>query len=175
MQSKATNGGHHLFYTIDYGPRRSVRPDCHSVWHTIKMQKLENILEAQSIKFQKLENEMVHHYQQKWRKTYAINLCKTKGIWTLRGFDWHVFSFNYAGHLSGHKAWDHYRKMCGYQYLILPNANDGAGYWCESAAPVNLLMKGFDLYICPEGMDWTFVHTHEESSFGPFYSDKSMI
>lgn len=139
------------------------------------MKKLENIFKAQSIKFRELEKKILREYQQKWRETYADNLFKTKGKWTLKGMDWHVFSYKYTNHLTGDKAWNKYRERCGLQYLILPNMNEGKGYQCESASPVNLSMKGIDLYICPEDMDWTFVNTHEEGWIGLFYSDKSMI
>ena len=31
-----------------------------------------------------------------------------------------------------------------------------------------------DLYIFPDTLNWTFVSTHENGWFGPFYSDKKL-
>ena len=139
------------------------------------MKTIENIFAAQNVKYEKISRDDLQIYQEKWRKIYSRSLYKETGEWTLGNMDWHVFSFGHTPHLLGDSAWNTYRKRCGKFFLVLPNLDEGDGYYCESNMPLNLSMKGLDRYICPKDMSWTFVNTHEEDWIGPFYSDTEML
>jgi len=138
------------------------------------MKKLENILRSKHIQFERLDGDSTSSYQEKWRAVYSRQVFDRTNEWTLDGCDWHAFSKGYTDHVTGNEGFNMYRKAFSGSCVIIPNLDYWHGYRFTCDRYVDLSLKRFDLSICPESMVWTFVHTHEEPTLGPYFSSREM-
>jgi hypothetical protein len=137
--------------------------------------KLQNILASKNVGYEVLPLRKLRTHQQAWRENFARPLYDATGKWTKDSIDWHTFSFEYTPSYSGDLAWNKYRESFQGICLLLPNFGEGDGYKCTSEQPINLSGKYLDVYICPFDYSWTYVNTHEEGMYGPYYCEKSML
>lgn len=115
-------------------------------------------------------------WQQRWRETFARPLKKATGQWTHRGFDWHVFSYEYVFSLTGDEARNAYRATRERSLVVVPNLDDsGVGCVIRFEEPPNLEGRVDDLYLFPESLEWTMVFTHEDGWCGPYFSRKAWV
>lgn len=114
-----------------------------------------------------------------WRKVWSSKLHRETGDWCLGGFDWHVFTYNYATALSGDEALNRYsekRNTFGYVFTH----EGGTPVCCATNQlpsmvaikyALNLFKEFADVYVVDKNFTWTFVYTHEtESGIGPFFA-----
>jgi hypothetical protein len=116
-----------------------------------------------------LETREVWSLQQSWREVYAAGLRDQTGRWTLRGYDWHVFSFGYHPCEEGNRAWRSYQTIDAPTYLVISGwIKETFGFRCTGKLPD--LEIGVDAIVTADGFDWCMAFTHERGSHGPFFA-----
>ncbi len=137
-----------------------------------KRSRLERLLDHQKVVYSQINSEDREEAQEAWRHTYSRTVFDAHGIWTLRGFDWETFGPGLTPVLTGDGAWNEYRRLAPQEYLILPNFDEDRAYICSAGGFPQLYGKRVDAYICPRGMEWTMVFTHEH--FGPYFCTREL-
>jgi hypothetical protein len=91
------------------------------------------------------------------------------GKWTLREYDWHVFSFGYHPSEEGKRAWRSYQTLDVSTYLVLSGwIKETFGFGCSGRLPD--LDIGIDAIVTTGAFDWCMVFTHERGHHGPFFA-----
>lgn len=131
-------------------------------------QRVFDILNAAGCGPAVLSDKEVWEWQQRWRAVYAKELHAETGEWTLKGFDWHVFSFDKHKYMQGDQAWSQFRRLAPCNFLVLSAyIYDTFGFSCDGKPP-DRLEAGWDILVAPPSMDWTMSFNHER--YGPYFA-----
>jgi hypothetical protein len=113
---------------------------------------------------------------QEWREVYARPLHARTGKWTHRGYDFHVFSFGFARAIAGEKAVFTYQSQDPpRRTIVCPHERRLPAVELIDGALPDLFMSGHDIFVWPEDLAWTMAFTHEDGSFGPYFSRRESI
>lgn len=117
----------------------------------------------------------------RWRERFSKKLHERTGEWCLGGYDWHVFTYEYATALEGTAAVERYRKARMTRGFVFTHAGYKHSLAClalqlPSPEAIARALSAFpvlaDVYVAPVDFRWTFVVTHENSSgIGPFFAE----
>jgi hypothetical protein len=120
---------------------------------------------------------------QKWRENFSTKLHSKTGNWSIGGYDWHVFSYDYTKSIKGVDAIASYEKVKNKSGYIFTHAGTKNPLCCSTPQipayttikqALSLFRELSDVYIVAKDFSWTFVVTHEDSSgIGPFFSSRS--
>nr|WP_286208004.1 DUF4275 family protein [Clostridium caldaquaticum] len=144
----------------------SIEICCYNLFHII--------LEEKKIKYIQLFNNDLkdcseaESLRKKWLEEFAKDV-DTSGIY-IEAFLWHVFSNERLKALQGEEAKEKFKassKKNVYMFL-----NEGYfAYYLENADKLLLEDIRFykDIYVVDEDFTWTFVSTHEDGWYGPYF------
>src|SRR5262245_6932994 len=106
-----------------------------------------------------LSEQEVWSWQQRWRTVFAKELHAATGVWVLRDFDWHVFSYGHHDAKMRDAAWNEYRRVmpCGF-VVVSADSRLTFGFSCEGKPPDRLKL-GLDIIVAPMSLLWTMVFT----------------
>ncbi len=111
-----------------------------------------------------------------WRHVYAAELHAIRGQWTWLGFDWHVFSHRYARAFAREEAWLTYESLSSpSRFIVCPHDDRLPAFEIIGGSLPDFRNSGQDLYVWPDGLDWTMAFTHEDGWFGPYFSRREWI
>ncbi len=107
---------------------------------------------------------------------YAVWLHAVTGKWILLGFDWHVFSYHHARALARMKASLTYARLTPPpRFIICPHDERLPAFEVICGSLPDFTNSGQDIYVWPDGLDWTMAFTHEDGWFGPYFSRREWI
>jgi hypothetical protein len=111
-----------------------------------------------------------------WREVYATHLHAQTGKWKHDGFEWHVFSFDYARALNGDEAEAAYEAVATGELLIVPEGMNLPAVRLQARRLPSFRASREDLYVSPADLSWTMAFTHEESlGLGPYFSRREWM
>jgi hypothetical protein len=115
---------------------------------------------------EKIKNtKMTLHRGECCKKNYKSN-----------GYNWHVFSFDIVPHREVKPDYLSKKKITDETVIMIWEECDSVGIRIESNSLPKLNFNTFeDLYVFPENFRWTFVSTHENGWFGPYYTDDKIM
>ena len=117
-----------------------------------------------------------HELNQKWREVYAVGLHAATNSWIHLGYDWHVFSYNYARALAREEARTAYSQVpTSDRTIVCPREERLPAYEIIGGQPPNFCYQGQDILIWPIGFAWTMAFTHEDDWFGPYFSRREWV
>ena len=113
---------------------------------------------------------------QRWREVYAANLHATTGSWKRGDYEWHVFSFEFAEALNGHRAVEEYLAQQPHEFLVVPEDESCEAIQIAGGKLPDLRRVRDDIYVWPTDLEWTMAFTHEESiGLGPYFSRRKWL
>jgi hypothetical protein len=96
--------------------------------------------------------------------------------WTHFGFDWHVFSYRHARALAREKASFAYASLDPPPFsIICPQDERLPAFEITGGSLPDFRNSGQDMYVWPNGLDWTMAFTHEDGWLGPKLSRREWI
>jgi hypothetical protein len=113
---------------------------------------------------------------QSWRYVYAARLYEATGKWTWLGYDWHVFSYRHARALAREGASNVYRAIqAPERCIVCPHDDRLPAVEIAGGALPDFRNSCLDIYVWPEGLDWTMAFTHEDGWLGPYFSRREWV
>jgi hypothetical protein len=118
-----------------------------------------------------------------WREAFAIGLFRAKGRWKYHGFDWHVFSFEYARAFHGERAVVAYaaEETTGKEeparpgaIVVCPEGRDLAAVQIVGGSLPDFRPEYADVLVWPDDLAWTMALTHERS-LGPYFCRREWV
>ena len=107
---------------------------------------------------------------------YAAGLHEVTGKWTWLGFDWHVFSYKHARALAREHAMLAYAKVgAASRFVVCPHDERLPAFEIVGASLPDFRNSGLDIYVWPDDLAWTMAFTHEDGSFGPYFSRREWV
>jgi hypothetical protein len=117
-----------------------------------------------------------HALLQEWRHVYAASLHAATGKWTWRGWDWHVFSFGHARSIDGEKALFTYASLKPpLRLIVCPQHDRLPAFEIIGGLLPDFNNSGDEIYVWPEGLEWTMAFTHEDGNCGPYFSRREWM
>lgn len=115
---------------------------------------------------------------QRWREVYAARLHAATGKWQWLGFDWHIFSYEYAPAHRGRKAVACYLEQAASPLLVVPEEGPGCvalpAFRVSEPCLPRFEELWLDLHVWPEDLTWTMAFTHE-GNCGPYFSRREWL
>jgi Domain of unknown function (DUF4275) len=113
---------------------------------------------------------------QQWREVFAAGLHAATGFWTFRGYEWHIFSYDYAQALNGLPAMEEYLRETPQEFFVIPEDELFNAFRIVGGMLPDLRPVMDDVVVWPANLDWTMAFTHEESiGLGPYFSRREWL
>jgi hypothetical protein len=111
-----------------------------------------------------------------WRQVFAQALHQTTGKWKHRGFDWHLFSYEFAPALNGDEAFSAYGLITPDEVFVIPEDSRLDAVCLLANHLPNFRPQRGDVTVWPRSLNWTMAFTHEESlGLGPYFCRRETV
>ncbi len=111
-----------------------------------------------------------------WRYMYAATLYAAKGRWIWMGYDWHVFSYHHTPAHARQLALLAYSRLSPpARTIVCPHDERLPAFEIVGGKLPDFRQHGLDIYVWPEGLDWTMAFTHEDGWFGPYFCRREWL
>jgi hypothetical protein len=113
---------------------------------------------------------------QAWRRVYAAGLFAATCQWTWLGYDWHVFSYRHApAHAKEGASRDYASLAPPPRTIVCPQDDRLPAFEIVGGKLPDFGKFCQDIYVWPDGLDWTMAFTHEDGWFGPYFSRREWV
>lgn len=110
-------------------------------------------------------------FQRSWQQVFSRNLHAATGAWSLLKYEWHVFSYNHARHITGTAAAEAYAEQPPEKEYVVLASNlrcPGEAYVVRGRPELGAVARDFSVF--PHSLAWTMAFTHEDGWIGPFFA-----
>ncbi len=128
-------------------------------------------LEELGFRVEALPRAEAAHWFASWCESFCDAVRLRTGTFRHGGYHWHAFSFGIVRALDGQKALDEYSRQQTPSVVAIPESwSNGPGFRVIGSPLPDLTFLQDDVYVFPESLEWSMVFTHEQPTFGPYFT-----